>query len=73
MEITKAKVRSRSKKKNTNSSVARSAERTRGSMSLTKSKEVIRFLQEDHSVTGPKCYPGLTAFEYITDEKRRKV
>ena len=72
VKITKAKARSRSKRKNTNSSVARSAERTRGSMSRTKSKEVIRFLKEDHSVTGPKCYPGLTAFEYITNEKNRR-
>ena len=72
VKITRTKAISPSKRKNTNSRFARAAERSRGSISRSESTEVIRFLEEDHVVTGPKCYPGLTAFEYITDEKKRK-
>jgi len=72
VKITRAKASSCSKKKITNSSVDRAVEHTRGGMSRTKSRDVIRFLEADHTVIGPKCYTGLTAFKYIKDEKERK-
>ena len=72
VKITRAKASSCSKKKITNSSVDRAAERTRGGMSRKKSRDVIRLLEADHTVIGPKCYPGLSVFKYIKDEKERK-